>query len=135
MIERTKRIWKGWLRERLISLPDQKRQVLTIRKPLSPTKTSQRMATHHAGTGMPQNRWTVEARKPAAAGMGMPTKYFRPGRPGLRGCASWLMLKRASRETPPMRNKKQMNAPACCKSRRNWGLMERSEEHTSELQS
>jgi hypothetical protein len=42
----------------------------------------------------------------------MPTKYFRFGRPGLRGWASWLMLKRASRETPPMRNRKQMKAPA-----------------------
>ncbi len=45
--------WKGWLREKLISLADQKRQVLTIRKPLSPTRMSQGTATHHACTGMP----------------------------------------------------------------------------------
>jgi hypothetical protein len=44
-------IWKGWLREKLISLPDQKRQVLTIRNPLSPTSASQGMAIHQACTG------------------------------------------------------------------------------------
>ncbi len=46
-----KRIWKGWLREKLISLADQNRQVLTIRKPLVPTSTSQRIATHQASHG------------------------------------------------------------------------------------
>ena len=45
------RTWKGWRRERLSSLPDQKRQVLTMRKPLVPTSTSQMMATHQAWTG------------------------------------------------------------------------------------
>jgi hypothetical protein len=43
--------WKGWLREKLISLADQNRQVLTIRKPLSPTRMSQGIATHHSSTG------------------------------------------------------------------------------------
>ena len=62
---------------------------------------------------MPLKKCTVAASRPAAAGIGMPTKYFRPGRPGLRGCASWLILNRASRDTPPIRNRKQMNAPAC----------------------
>ena len=44
--------------------------------------------------------------------VGMPTKYFRSGRPGFLGCASCEMLNRASRDTPPMRNRKQMKAPA-----------------------
>ena len=64
----------------------------------------------------------MAASRPAAAGIGMPTKYLRPGRPGLRGCASWLMLKRASRETPPMRNRKQMKAPACSRFWRSCGI-------------
>src|SRR5580698_6502207 len=89
----------GWLVERLISLPDQNRQVLTIRNPLNPTSTSQGKAIHHVGTGIPLKKCTVAASNPAAAGIGMPTKYFRPGSPGLRGCGSCEMLNRASRET------------------------------------
>ncbi len=55
----------------------------------------------------------VEARSPAAAGMGMPTKYFRPGRPGFRGSGSCEILNRARREAPLNRNRKHVNAPAC----------------------
>ena len=79
-----------------------------------PTSASQMMAIHHAVNRVAASkneRWRRAS--PAAAGIGMPTKYLRSGRPGLRGCASWLMLKRARREAPPIRNRKQMKAPAC----------------------
>ena len=82
---------------RLISFPLQKRQVLTISRPIEKTSIIHMMATRQLGTGVPEKKWTTAAITPAAAGMGMPTKYFRPGRPGFLGNRLTPMLKRARR--------------------------------------
>src|SRR4029077_12182633 len=71
------------------------------------------MAVHQDMTGSPTERWTTAAMTPAPAGMGIPTKYFFPGRPGFDGCGFDVMLKRARRLAPAIRNKKLAMAPNC----------------------
>ena len=48
---------------------------------------------------------------PAPAGMGIPTKYLRPARPGFLGSGFLLILKRANRAAPLIRNRKQTIPP------------------------
>src|SRR5437868_14486389 len=79
------------------------------------------MATHDWLTGSPAEKWTTAAITPAPAGIGMPTKYFFPGRPGFDGCGLAVMLKRASRLVPAMRNRKLAMAPNCPSLLNSWG--------------
>src|SRR5437016_9656406 len=51
--------------------------------------------------------WTVAAITPAAAGVGIPMKYFEP--PGAMPCT----LKRASRQAQQTTNAKQNHHPKC----------------------
>ena len=51
MIARKRSVWDRCRRDKLISLPDQNRQVLTMRNPQVPTMQSQMTATHHAWLG------------------------------------------------------------------------------------
>src|SRR5258708_4171867 len=51
MMARKRSVWGRWRRERFISLPDQNRQVLTMRNPQVPTMQSQMTATRHAWLG------------------------------------------------------------------------------------
>src|ERR1700689_3382661 len=69
------------------------------------------MEVHKAATGSPAEKWTTAAITPAPAGIGMPTKYFFPGRPGFDGCGFVVMLKRARRLAPAIRNRKAAIAP------------------------
>ena len=78
--------WKGWLREKLISLPDQKRQVLTIRNPPAPTRTSQGMAIHHALHGNAVAKVDGGGQQARGRGNRHADKILASGRPGLRGC-------------------------------------------------
>src|SRR5260370_24882657 len=66
---------------------------------------------HHSG-GSPPVKCTTAAITPAPAGIGIPTKYFLPGRPGLEGWALWGILKRANRLAPAIKNKKLAMAPS-----------------------
>src|SRR3954451_7832013 len=68
---------------------------------------------HQEAIGSPREKCTTAAITPAPAGMGIPTKYFLPGRPGFEGCGLLLMLKRASRLAPAIRNRKLAIAPNC----------------------
>src|SRR5438309_10583216 len=68
---------------------------------------------HHDVIGSPSQRWTPAAITPAPAGIGMPTKYFLPGRPGFEGCGFLVMLKRANRLAPAIRKRKLATAPSC----------------------
>src|SRR5207253_4737059 len=68
---------------------------------------------HHDVIGSPSQRWTPAAITPAPAGIGMPTKYFLPGRPGFEGWGLLVILKRASRLAPAIRNRKLAIAPNC----------------------
>ena len=43
---------------------------------------------------------------PAPAGMGIPTKYFFPGRPGFEGWGLVVILKRARRLAPAIKKQK-----------------------------
>src|SRR5579872_5808605 len=60
----------------------------------------------------------------------MPTKYFLPGRPGFDGCGLLVILKRASRLAPAIRNRKLAMAPSCvslmchCPCEHGWGYAE-----------
>src|ERR1700689_3434135 len=70
------------------------------------------MEVHKAATGSPAEKWTTAAITPAPAGIGMPTKYFFPGRPGFEGCGLLVMLNRARRLAPAIKNKKAAIAPS-----------------------
>src|SRR6185312_15438655 len=87
--------------------------VLTMRKATMTTSAVQTSASHQKLMGWPEVRWTVEAITPAPAGIGMPTKYFLPGLPGLEGCGFTWILNRASLLAPATRNKKDANKPRC----------------------
>src|SRR6266566_7670337 len=76
---------------------------------------------HHDVIGSPSQRWTPAAITPAPAGIGMPTKYFLPGRPGFDGCGLAVMLKRARRLVPAMRKRKLAMAPNCPSLLNSWG--------------
>src|SRR5712692_8828555 len=71
------------------------------------------MAIHQDGIGSPLEECTTAAMTPAPAGIGMPTKYFLPGRPGFDGCGLVVMLKRARRLAPAIRKRKLAMAPNC----------------------
>src|SRR6202043_1436109 len=71
------------------------------------------MQLHSEAIGSPPEKCTTAATTPAAAGMGMPTKYFFPGRPGFEGCGLLVILNRARRLAPAMRNRKLAIAPNC----------------------
>src|SRR5581483_6947566 len=75
--------------------------------------SSQQIAVHQEATGTPSARCTTAAITPAPAGIGIPTNYFLPGRPGLVGCGLLEILKRARRLAPAMRNRKLGVAPSC----------------------
>src|ERR1700752_5303810 len=68
-------------------------------------------AVYTDATGSPPEKCTTAAMTPAPAGIGMPTKYFLPGRPGFEGCGFVVMLKRARRLPPAMRKPKQAIVP------------------------
>src|ERR1700746_3961255 len=80
----------------------QKRHVLTIRYEIRTRKVSQSSVSHQRSIGAPSPKWTVAAIVAAPAGIGMPTKYLRPGRPGFFGWGFLLMLNRANRLAPAM---------------------------------
>src|SRR5581483_12338589 len=84
-----------------------------MRKPVRKTNAAHTSDIHQLKSGAPLVKWTVAAITPAPAGMGIPTKYFRPGRPGLEGCGLFWMLKRARRLAPAMRKAKLATAPNC----------------------
>src|SRR5271163_1003215 len=71
------------------------------------------MELPHQTNGSPPEKCTTAAITPAPAGIGRPTKYFLPGRPGLEGCGLDVMLKRANRLAPAIRNRKLAMAPNC----------------------
>src|SRR6266481_7824477 len=85
------------------------------------TINSQVSAVYQDVIGSPAAKCTTAAITPAPAGIGMPTKYFFPGRPGLEGCGFVVMLKRARRLAPAMRKAKQAIEPSCVARRRNSG--------------
>src|SRR5205085_5005399 len=62
---------------------------------------------HHLSCNGAGNAWTVAAMTPAAAGVGMPMKYFE-----LPGAMPW-MLKRASRQAQQTTKAKQNHHPKC----------------------
>src|SRR5437660_10399964 len=70
-------------------------------------------AVHHEEMGWPSEKWTIAAMTPAPAGIGIPTKYFLPGRPGFEGCGFTVILKRANRLAPAIKNRKLATAPSC----------------------
>src|SRR5216684_1948112 len=70
-------------------------------------------ASHQKLIGSPPLRCTVAAITPAPAGIGMPTKYFLPGRPGFDGLGLCWILKRASRLAPATRKTKDAISPNC----------------------
>ena len=75
--------WKGWARERLISLADQKRQVLTMRKPLRPTKQTQMMAIHQASTGYAVAKMDGGGEQAGSGRNGHADKVFAVGPAGI----------------------------------------------------
>src|SRR5580698_9760288 len=84
-----------------------------MRYPTTTTIMTQLIEVHQEVTGSPEAKWTIAAITPAPAGIGIPTKYFLPGRPGLDGCGLLVMLKRANRLAPAIRNRKLAIAPSC----------------------
>src|SRR5678816_3360843 len=103
----------GCLLRKSMLLALQKRQVLTIRNPSTTTNAIHIGESHHTVMGAPEAKCTVAAMQPAPPGIGIPTKYFFPGRPGFDGWGFSEILKRASREAPAARNRKQTIAPNC----------------------
>src|SRR6266568_5739454 len=101
----------------------QKRQVLTIRNPQNAMKPHQTADIHQLESGAPSQKWMTAARQPAPAGIGIPTKYFRPGRPGFIGCGLSWMLNRASLAAPATRNRNEHNVPIWRKRARSSGLL------------
>ena len=57
-----------------------------MRKAQATSSANQTADHHQTASGSPLAKWTMAATTPAAAGMGIPTKYFLPGRPGFEGC-------------------------------------------------
>src|ERR1700730_1673710 len=74
---------------------------------------SQVIAVYQESSGTPPWQGTTAAITPAPAGMGIPTKYFFPGLPGFDGCGFVVMLKRARRLAPAIKNKNAAIAPSC----------------------
>src|SRR3954449_2054633 len=88
--------------EILICLKLGYRQELTISKDTIPSKINQITEKKKERTGDGSTK-TTAATKPAAAGIGMPTKYFRSGRPGFFGIGLVCTLKRANLTAPHRR--------------------------------
>src|SRR6202021_3442307 len=86
--------------------------------------SSQVTAVTHELKGSPLEKWPTAAMTPAPAGIGMPTKYFLPGRPGFDGCGFFAMLKRAKRLAPAIRNAKLAMDPRSFILRRRSGEIE-----------
>src|SRR5580698_10108093 len=82
-----------------------------MRYPAATMMSIQVMQLHSEEIGSPPEKCTTAATTPAPAGMGIPTKYFFPGRPGFEGCGLVAMLKRARRLAPAIRNRKAAIAP------------------------
>src|SRR6476619_5403357 len=80
---------------------------------MATTSSIQTSDVHHDAIGSPREKCTTAAITPAPAGIGIPTKYFLPGRPGLEGCGLLEILKRARRLAPAIRNRKLAIAPNC----------------------
>src|SRR3979490_3321627 len=80
---------------------------------MATTSSIQTRDVHHDAMGSPREKCTTAAITPAPAGIGIPTKYFLPGRPGLEGCGLLVMLKRARRLAPAIKNRKLAIAPNC----------------------
>src|ERR1700681_849820 len=70
------------------------------------------MQLHNEEIGSPAEKCTTAAITPAPAGMGMPTKYFFPGRPGFDGCGFFAILNRARRLAPAIKKAKQAIDPS-----------------------
>ena len=102
-------------------MPLQKRQLLTIKKPVKRIRHNHTRAIHGFVIGEPFSKWMTDARTPAPAGIGMPTKYFLPGRPGFRGCGLTLMLNRASLLAPQIRKMKHTKTPIWTICSCKWG--------------
>src|SRR6266545_3908401 len=79
---------------------------------MTTTIMSQLSAVHGEKIGRPAEKWTIAAITPAPAGIGRPTKYFFPGRPGFEGCGFLVMLNRANRLAPAIRKAKQKIDPS-----------------------
>src|SRR5438477_6520916 len=77
-----------------------------MRYPTVVTMADHASAVYDDSNGSPAVKWTTAAITPAAAGIGMPTKYFFPGRPGFEGCGLLVILNRARRLAPATRNRK-----------------------------
>ena len=89
-----------------------------MRKAHATSSASQMTDHHQMASGSPWAKWTMAATTPAAAGMGIPTKYFLPGRPGFEGWGFTWMLKRARRLAPAIMNMKVAMAPNCTRRTR-----------------
>src|SRR5581483_11333095 len=87
-------------------------QVLTIKYATSPIRHSHRADHHRDDIGTPSVKCTTAAITPAPAGIGMPTKYFFPGLPGLVGCGLLVILNLARRLAPAIINRKLAIAPS-----------------------
>src|SRR5579884_957984 len=83
-----------------------------MRYAASTTTINQVIEDPHHTSGSPFEKWTTAATTPAPAGIGMPTKYFFPGRPGFEGWGLVEILKRARRLAPAIRNRKLAIAPS-----------------------
>src|SRR5579863_10708122 len=84
-----------------------------MRYPIVVTMAIQVSAVYQDSNGSPPEKCTTAAITPAPAGIGMPTKYFLPGRPGFEGCGLLVILNRARRLAPAIKNKKLAIAPNC----------------------
>src|SRR5216684_2707086 len=84
-----------------------------MRYPTVATMATQDKAVYQERIGSPSWKCTIAAITPAPAGIGIPTKYFLPGRPGLDGCGLEVMLKRARRLAPATKNRKHAMPPSC----------------------
>src|SRR6202451_2991783 len=83
-----------------------------MRYPAATMMSIQVMQLHNEEIGSPPEKCTTAAITPAPAGMGMPTKYFFPGRPGLEGCAFVVMLHLGSRLAAAVRKRKLASSPS-----------------------
>src|SRR5690349_4111629 len=80
---------------------------------MATTSSIQTKDVHQDAIGSPREKCTTAAITPAPAGIGIPTKYFFPGRPGFEGCGLLVILKRARRLAPAIKNRKLAMAPNC----------------------
>src|SRR5437763_14500283 len=84
-----------------------------MRYPTAATIASHVKAVYQEWLGSPSWKCTTAAITPAPAGIGIPTKYFFPGRPGFDGCGLEVILKRPRRLALATRTIKQQMPPNC----------------------